>query len=104
MDEKNYMMGLYQQRPRVGIEMSGVLSYTEDCLRCNSQDIIKTVMDGVEKLKPKKDWNGGFAGHRAMRILEKKYEEAQKIPFIREPMAWALYHTWREFDDGKRCD
>ena len=35
MDEKNYMMGLYQQRPRVGIEMSGVLSYTEDCLRCN---------------------------------------------------------------------
>ena len=20
------------------------------------------VMDGVEKLKPKKDWNGGFAG------------------------------------------
>ena len=47
MDEKNYMMGLYQQRPRVGIEMSGVLSYTEDCLRCNSQDIIKTVMDGV---------------------------------------------------------
>lgn len=62
MDEKNYMMGLYQQRPRVGIEMSGVLSYTEDCLSCNSQDIIKTVMDGVEKLNPKKDWNGGFAG------------------------------------------
>ena len=44
------------------------------------------------------------AWHRAMRILEKKYEEAQKIPFIREPMAWALYHTWREFDDGKQCD
>lgn len=62
MDEKNYMMGLYQQRPRVGIEMSGVLSYTEDCLRCNSQNIIKMVMDGVEKLKPKKDWNEGFAG------------------------------------------
>lgn len=44
------------------------------------------------------------AWHRAMRILEKKYEEAQKIPFIREPLAWALYHTWREFDDGKHCD
>ena len=55
-------MGGIEERARVGIEMSGVLSYTEDCLSCNSQDIIKTVMDGVEKLKPKKDWNEGFAG------------------------------------------
>lgn len=29
---------------------------------------------------------------------------AKKIPFVRDPLAWALYHTWREFDDGKRCD
>lgn len=44
------------------------------------------------------------AWQRAMRILEKKYAEAKKLPFVRNPMAWALYHTWREFDDGKRCD
>ncbi len=34
----------------------------------------------------------------------KKYAEAKKMPFVRDPLAWALYHTWREFDDGKRCD
>ena len=33
-----------------------------------------------------------------------KYAEAKKLPFVRDPLAWALYHTWREFDDGKRCD
>lgn len=41
---------------------------------------------------------------KAMSILDKKYAEAKKLPFVRNPLAWALYHTWREFDDGKRCD
>ena len=40
-------------------------------------------------------------GKKAMSILDKKYAEAKKLPFIRDPLAWALYHTWREFDDGK---
>lgn len=41
---------------------------------------------------------------KALSILDKKYAEAKKMPCIRTPLAWALYHTWREFDDGKRCD
>lgn len=41
---------------------------------------------------------------KALSILDKKYAEAKKLPFVRNPLAWALYHTWREFDDGKRCD
>lgn len=47
---------------------------------------------------------GDRAWQKAMSILDKKYAEAKKLPFIRDPLAWALYHTWREFDDGKRCD
>ena len=47
---------------------------------------------------------GDRAWKKAMSILDKKYAEAKKIPFVRDPLAWALYHTWREFDDGKRCD
>ena len=47
---------------------------------------------------------GDRAWKKAMSILDKRYAEAKKLPFIREPMAWALYHTWKEFDDGKRCD
>lgn len=47
---------------------------------------------------------GDRAWKKAMSILDKKYAEAKKMPFIRDPLAWALYHTWREFDDGKRCD
>lgn len=47
---------------------------------------------------------GDRAWKKAMSILDRKYAEAKKMPFIRDPLAWALYHTWREFDDGKRCD
>lgn len=47
---------------------------------------------------------GDRAWKKAMSILDKKYAEAKKLPFIRDPLAWALYHTWREFDNGKRCD
>ena len=47
---------------------------------------------------------GDRAWKKAMSILDKKYAEAKKLPFIRDPLAWALYHTWKEFDDGKRCD
>lgn len=47
---------------------------------------------------------GDRAWKKAMSILDKKYAEAKKLPFIRDPLAWALYHTWKELDDGKRCD
>ena len=46
----------------------------------------------------------GDTWKKALSILDKKYAEAKKLPFIRDPLAWALYHTWKEFDDGKRCD
>ena len=47
---------------------------------------------------------GDRAWKKAMSILDKKYAEAKKMPFVRDPLAWALYHTWKEFDDGIRCD
>lgn len=46
----------------------------------------------------------GDTWKKAMSSLDKKYAEAKKLPFIRDPLAWALYRTWKEFDDGKRCD
>ena len=46
----------------------------------------------------------GDTWKKAMSILDKKYAEAKKLQFVRDPLAWAMYHTWKEFDDGKRCD
>ena len=41
---------------------------------------------------------------KVVSIFDKKYAEAKKLPFVRNPLAWALYYTWKEFDDGKRYD
>lgn len=69
-------------------------------LTCTSGDI-----DRLERIYFPAELHGrDRAWKKAMSILDKKYAEAKKIPFVRDPLAWALYHTWREFDDGKRCD
>lgn len=63
-----------------------------------------TAADVAEVCFPAELHVGDRAWKKAMSILDKKYAEAKKLPFVRDPLAWALYHTWKEFDDGKRCD
>ena len=65
------------------------------------RELVEADKDGRVIVLPAKK---GDTWEKAMSILDKKYAEAKKLPFVRDPMAWALYHTWREFDDGKRCD
>lgn len=64
-------------------------------------EFIRADKDGRVIVLPAKK---GDTWKKAMSILDKKYAEAKKLPFVRDPLAWALYHTWKEFDDEKRCD
>lgn len=34
--------------------------------------------------------------------LKKTYEEAKQLSFIREPLGYALYQTWRKYDAGNQ--
>lgn len=42
----------------------------------------------------------------AIEELKEAYEEAQELTFVRDPLAYALYHTWKKYDrmdkDNKR--
>lgn len=33
---------------------------------------------------------------KAIVVLKEKYEEAMEKEYIRDPVAWALYQTWKE--------
>lgn len=35
---------------------------------------------------------------QAIRVLQKNYNLALSRDYIRNPIAWALYETWKEFD------
>ena len=35
---------------------------------------------------------------KAILVLSSKYEQALKNDYVHSPLAWALYHTWKEFD------
>ena len=36
---------------------------------------------------------------KAIKILKEQYEKAQKIDWIRNKIAYALYQTWKIFDE-----
>ena len=36
---------------------------------------------------------------KAIKILKEQYEKAQNMDWIRNKIAWALYHTWKIFDE-----
>lgn len=35
---------------------------------------------------------------KAVELLEKNYERGLNSEFVRDPLAWALYQTWKEID------
>lgn len=36
--------------------------------------------------------------NRATKLLEKEYENAKKLEFVQNPMAYALYKVWQKAD------
>lgn len=34
----------------------------------------------------------------AINLLRKEYEKAVNLEYVRKPLAYALYHTWRQVD------
>lgn len=35
---------------------------------------------------------------KAIKLLEASYEKAKKLTFVRNPLAYALYHVWKMAD------
>ena len=36
---------------------------------------------------------------RALKTVRAKYEWAKETPYINDPVAWALYQTWKEAEE-----
>lgn len=72
---------------------------------CGTARLHVSDIDRLERSYYDPAWHiGDRAWSKAMSILDKKYREAKKLTFVKDPLAWALYYTWKEFDDGKRYD
>lgn len=41
---------------------------------------------------------------KAIKLLEQEYERAQKMCWIHNPLAWALYRVWKKADGQKDWD
>lgn len=40
--------------------------------------------------------------NKAIEVLKEQYERAQKLDWVQNKMAWALYQTWKIFDERSR--
>lgn len=38
----------------------------------------------------------------AIKLLQEEYERAQKLEFVRDPVAYALYQVWKKADGGSK--
>lgn len=38
---------------------------------------------------------------QAIELLRKEYERAKHIPYVKRPLAWALFQTWKKVDQMK---
>ena len=47
-------------------------------------------VDAVEVVQPEL--------REAVKLLKKQYEKALNSTYVRDPLAWALYHTWKMLD------
>ena len=52
---------------------------------------IKQLIDAQLTIKPEHM-------HTVMLKIAEKYEKAMNTSYILNPMAWALYQTWKEYD------
>lgn len=55
----------------------------------------------VEEQKRTLDRQRKTPVQKAIQLLEKEYERATKLEYVRKPLAYALYQVWRKVDsDG----
>lgn len=40
---------------------------------------------------------------RAIKLLEKEYERAKTLKFVRKPLAYALFKVWKIADREEEC-
>ena len=61
-----------------------------------SDDLIlmSDAMDALREIPPAQPEHM----HTVMLKIKEKYEKAMNTPCISNPMAWALYQTWKEYD------
>lgn len=43
----------------------------------------------------------GMTLEKAIKLLEAEYERAKNIPYVQNPLAWALYQVWKKADERR---
>lgn len=81
--EKIARMINYAETNGMGRELTVLFQVGDAVMDCPAADVAPV----VPELRP------------VVRLLHKEYERAKKNPVVRNPMAFALYQTWKAVDE-----
>lgn len=63
---------------------------------CTVGEAMKIMLDEVPSAQPEQPAQDYM--RTVMKKVKEKYEEAVNTHYIMNPMAWALYQVWKEYD------
>lgn len=67
----------------------------------HNQDVAEAALE--QQAQNVKDWEPVHKElHEAVRALHAEYEKAKRKPFVRNPLAYALYKVWKLVDADPR--
>lgn len=46
--------------------------------------------------------NRSMTLEKVIKMLEKQYQKAEKLEFVKNPLCYALYQVWKEVDSNQR--
>lgn len=73
-------------------------SLKENCMLCEARCMWYTVVSGAPSVDAVEVPDAQV--RKTVELLCKNYEAAKKKPFVQRPLAYALFHTWKEIDGG----
>lgn len=44
----------------------------------------------------------GMTFEEAVLLLQKQYEKAKQLTYVKKPLAWALYQVWKKADKSRQ--
>ena len=68
-------------------------------LRQREYDTIEQIVCMIERAPTMTDGARNRNEAEVLKAYQREIDRAAKIPEVRNPVAWALYHVWRQFDE-----
>lgn len=109
IEELGFSLRIYNRLKRNGYDTAEQIQVASDDELLNIQGFgigsLKEVREKLgqcaDNLKVMKQISVPAELEKAIRILQEEFEKTRNNSYIHNPVAWALYHTWKRVEENR---